>query len=320
MGSCSMRSSNSPSQPQFVNEGFSLDHDANMISTWHLDFRPPAERSPIGQLVKYSRAEHTVERCKTIQLARPPYFRQQGETLIHDENEAHVTNVVKREGVPLAVAQAWKQQEEDYLRSMAALMGYEVLDCNITLVDPITVDRDTLTWGADYWLYCTAMAPTSDAELRALRESLAPDYSHGTYISSARTFAQALCRAYVATYGAPDDEKEPMAHSLDGEPTGTTYHRWMLVIHGPVVYVRDPFSVCATAANSQDSRVKTLLPLFLKHQAYSGQREYRFVILDKRAPGASSKIMPVTSQLLAAFGQPEDSKGPMHIPDFHPAN
>ena len=80
------------------------------------------------------------------------------------------------------------------------------------------------------------------------------------YIPSARTFAQGLCRAHVAAYGTPEDEKAPMAHSLDGEPTGTSYHRWMLVIYGPVVYVRDPFAVCAAAANSQDSRVKVLLP------------------------------------------------------------
>lgn len=101
------------SPPSFLSEGLVMDHDANLISTWHLDFRPPAERSPIGQLVKYSRAEHAVERCKTIQLARPPYFRRQGETLIHDENEAQATKVLRREGVPLAVAQAWKQQARE---------------------------------------------------------------------------------------------------------------------------------------------------------------------------------------------------------------
>ena len=198
------------SPPCFLSEGFAMDHDANLISTWHLDFRPPAECSPIGQLVKYSRAEHAVEQCKTIKLARPACFRQQGETLIHDENEAQVTKVVRREGVPLAVAQTWKQQAEDYLRSMAALMGYEVLDCNITLVDPTTVDRDTHTWGADCWLYCTAMRPTSEAERKALLDSLDPDYCHEMYIPSARTFAQMLGRAYVESYGTPEDH----AHAL----------------------------------------------------------------------------------------------------------
>ena len=308
------------SPPSFLNEGFVMDHDANLISTWHIDFRPPAERSPIGQLVKYSRAEHAVEQCKTIKLARPACFRQQGETLIHDVNEAQVTKAVRCEGVPLAVAQAWKRQIDDYLRSMAALMGYKVLDCNITLVDPTTVDHDTRTWGADYWLYCTAMRPTSNAERKALLDSLDPKYRHESHIPSARTFAQMLARTYVESYGTPEDKKEPMAHSHDGEPTGTTYHRLMLVIHGPVVYVRDPFAVCAAAANSEDSRVKALLPLFVKHQDYSGQREYRFVILDKREPGAISKIIPASPGLLAAYGQPGASKGPMHVPDFHPAN
>ena len=45
------------SAPLFLNEGFSLDHDGNIVSTIHVDFRMPDERSPIGAVVKYGPGE-----------------------------------------------------------------------------------------------------------------------------------------------------------------------------------------------------------------------------------------------------------------------
>ena len=164
------------------------------------------------------------------------------------------------------------------------------------------------------------MRPTSDAERKALLDSLDPMYCHESHIPSARTFAQMLGRAYVEAYGPTDEEMTPMNHSLDDGTEGTTHHRQSIVIHGPVVYVDDPYEVCTEALRSWYSVTRMLLPLFTKGVERSRQREYRFVILDKRESGAVLKIMPVTSHLLAAYGQPGDSKGPMQVPEFHPAN
>ena len=51
--------------PLFLNEGFSLDHDGNMVSTMHVDFRMPDERSPIGAVVKYGQATTNFGRMQT---------------------------------------------------------------------------------------------------------------------------------------------------------------------------------------------------------------------------------------------------------------
>ena len=160
------------------------------------------------------------------------------------------------------------------------------------------------------------MEPTFDAQTRALLASLDPDYDHESHIRSARTFAQMLGRAYVEHYGAPYDAESPMDHKLDGVFVGNTYHCKLVVFHGPVVYVDDPYLACASAMAAQNSMVRTMMPIFVKHKDYRDQREYRFVIPDKAEHEADSKIMPAPPLLLAAVGGAGDSKGPMLIPDF----
>ena len=282
----------------FLNEGLCMDHDGNLIWTWHVDFRVPKVRTPIGPLVKYGEEEYAIEHSGTVQLARPAFFRKEGETLILDTGEGFVEREI---GVQLETYSAVNRALSDAIDEA---------------LGPSTM---TVTWGSDYWLYCTAMRPMSNAECKVLLESLDPKYRHESHIPSARTFALMLGRAYVEAYGPPDDDMKPMSHSLDNGTEGTTFHRTALVVHGPVIYVDNPYDVCTGALRSRYSITRMLLPLFTKGVKHSGQREYRFVILDKREPSATSKIMPATPELLAAYGRPGDSRGPMHVPEFHPA-
>lgn len=307
--------------PLILNEGFSLDHDCNMVATFYMDFRMLDERSPIGVVVKYGKAEHAIEHSNTIQLARPPYFRKEGETLIYDMGEGKVIKqtVAIREA-PAAVQDEWIQSLDDALEKAAESLEMTVLSKNITMTDATITDTDehTIEWGnSDFWLYCTAMEPTSDAQTRALLESLAPGYDHASHIPSARTFAQMLGRAYAEHYGAPYDAEDPMEHKVDGVFVGNTYHCKLGVYHGPVVYVDDPYAACTSALAGQNPMVRAIMPIFVKHKDFSDQREYRFVIVHKTEHEADSKIMPVPPLLLAAVGRRGDSKGPMVVPDFH---
>ena len=307
--------------PLVVNEGFILDHHGNMVATVHVDFRVPDERSPIGAVVKYGKAKYAIEHSGNIQLTRPPYFRKEGETLIYDKGEGKVIKqTVARSEAPAAVQEAGIQSMGDILEQMAESLGMTVLSKNITMKEATITDTDeyTVEWGnRDFWLYCAAMEPTSDAQGRALLESLDLGYDHESYIPSARTFAQMLGRAYVEHYGAPYDAEDPMKHTVGGVFVGNTYHCKIGVYHGPVVYVGDPFDVCTSAFAGQNSMVRTIMPIFLKHEDYSNQREYRFVIVDKTEHESDSKIMPASPLLLAAVSRPGDGKGPMAIPEFH---
>ncbi len=310
--------------PLVLNEGFILDHDGNMVVTIHVDFRIPDERSPIGAVVKYGQAKYAIDHSGTIQLTRPPYFRKEGETLIYDQGEGRIIKrTVARSDAPAAIQDAWIQSMGDILDEVAESLGMTVLSKNITMKQATITDTDeySVEWGnRDFWLYCTAMEPRSDAQSSVLSESLDPGYDHESYIPSARTFAQMLGRAYVEQYGAPYDAEDPMEHTVGGVFVGKTYHCKILVVHGPVVYVDDPFDLCTSAFAGQNSMTRMMMPTFVKHKDYSDQREYRFVIIDKTEHESDSKIMPASPLLLAAVSRTGASKGPMATPDFHIPN
>lgn len=237
--------------PLILNEGFVLDHGSNMVATIHVDFRMPNERSPIGAVLKYGQAKYAIGQSGTIQLTRPTYFRKEGETLIYDEGEGKVIKqTIARREAPTAVQDAWIQSLGNVVEKVAESLEMTVLRKNITMKDATITDTDeyTVEWGnKDFWLYCAAMEPTSDAQSRALLESLDPGYDHESYIPSTRTFAQLLGRAYVEQYGAPYDAEDPMKHTVGGVFIGNTYHSKLGVYHGPVVYVEDPYTVCTSA-------------------------------------------------------------------------
>ena len=310
--------------PLVLNEGFILDHDGNMVVTIHVDFRIPDERSPIGAVVKYGQAKYAIDHSGTIQLTRPPYFRKEGETLIYDQGEGRIIKqTVARSDAPAAIQDAWIQSMGDILDEVAESLGMTVLSKNITMKQATITDTDeySVEWGnRDFWLYCTAMEPRSDAQSSVLSESLDPGYDHESYIPSAQTFAQMLGRAYVEQYGAPYDAEDPMEHTVGGVFVGKTFHCKILVVHGPVVYVDDPFDLCTSAFAGQNSMTRMMMPIFVKHRDYSDQREYRFVIIDKSEHESDSKIMPASPLLLAAVSRTGASKGPMATPDFHIPN
>ena len=141
--------------PLVLHEGFILDHDSNMVVTIHVDFRLPDERSPIGALIKYGQGKHAIEEGGTIQLARPPYFRKKGETLIYDEGEGRVVNqtVTQREA-PAAVQDASIQSLGDTLDEAAASVGLTVFSKDITMREGTITDADEITieWGQQGFL------------------------------------------------------------------------------------------------------------------------------------------------------------------------
>ena len=296
--------------PLLFQEGFSIDDAGNQVLTWHVDFRMPDERSPIGTVIKYCQEQLAIERTHTVKLAKPPHYRKEGETLIYDNNEGLATGetAVRREVSLSAVEDANRALELSGARGIKISTALK----NRTVTD---TERDSLEWGNDMWLFCTAMEPTSGDESKALVKSLDPDYDHESYVPSPRTFAQMLGRAYLEAYGAPHKEK-PMEHTIGGVFAGKTYHRQIIVVHGPVIYVDDPYAICTSALAEKNPLIRTLLPIFTKRRDYSGQREYRFVVPDKRQHGADWKIMPATPELLTAIGRRGGSKGPMSVPDF----
>ena len=120
-----------------------MDHYSNLIWTWHVDFRGPKARTPIGPLVKYSKEEYAIEHSGTIQLTRPVYFREEGETLIFDTGEGFVErrSVVRREA-PAAVRDSWTRSLADAIDKAAESLGMAVTSKEITNTKATITDTD----------------------------------------------------------------------------------------------------------------------------------------------------------------------------------
>ena len=79
-------------------EGHIVDDAGCVIHTYQVNVPGPAVESPVDGwplhlpvLVKLCEREHLIDTCRTLLLSRPPSFRDAGETLISDPEEARVS-------------------------------------------------------------------------------------------------------------------------------------------------------------------------------------------------------------------------------------
>ena len=79
-------------------EGYIVDDGGCVIHTYQVNVPGPDSESPASGwplyrpvLVKVCRQEHLIGVCETLQLSRPTKFRDAGETLMSDPEEARVS-------------------------------------------------------------------------------------------------------------------------------------------------------------------------------------------------------------------------------------
>ena len=64
---------------EYLADGHHVDDAGNLISCTYVDFRDPAERTPIRTLQKASPKQHAIPGCETIPLSKPAVFAGGGE-------------------------------------------------------------------------------------------------------------------------------------------------------------------------------------------------------------------------------------------------
>lgn len=289
-----------------------------MVFTFHVDFRPPGDRLPINTVVKFCEGEYAIEEGRTIKLARPEHFRHEGETLINDINEARATRAfVEGSGVESPVSREARRQLDEQIDKIAESLGWPTSGSRSNQVgeNSRTIEQ-SLDWGKELLLFCTAMEPVSATIRQKLVDSLDPKYDHESYIPSPRAFAQALGAAYAEHFGPAPGSSGKMTHTIDDLHFGKTSHGAVIVAHGPVLYVDDPYEVCETAMLSVRGTAGTLLPVFVKSTDYKAQQEYRFALFDSRRSDTEFDIVPASPSLVAAIDPKGRSKGPMAVPPY----
>ena len=74
---------------EYLADGHHVDDAGNLISCTYVDFRDPAERSPITTLKKGSSRRHAIPRCGTIRISTPSCYLGRGEGFAGRGAEAH---------------------------------------------------------------------------------------------------------------------------------------------------------------------------------------------------------------------------------------
>ena len=279
-------------------EGYFVNDTGCVIYTWQVNVPGPgSEPSHEGWplylpvLVKVCEERHLIGSCETVKLSRPPEFRDAGETLMSDPEEARVSRawtIDERLNDPAEMARARLLDEE--ANRAGELVGVRGT-ITTNKVETRNTRRSAEDRGGSAWLWCSAINPTNDHEWEGLCSDLPPAHGHYWALHSPRMFARALGAMFVDQVG-PRGQGSSLKQTFASE---ATQHDSQSVFHGPVVYVDDPYGYVAESATPLE---RLLRPMFVKRLEYEHQREYRFVVWDESEPEETVLLLDASSALL----------------------
>ena len=294
------------------NEGYIVDDSGCVINTYQVNVAGPDSESPVDgwplfrpDLVKVCEQQHLIGVCGTLLLRTPEAFRDAGETLMSDPEEARVSRewtIDERVNDSAVMARARLLDEEANRGS--ELVG-STMKSTTNEVKSRRYRKKTSDYGSNGWLWCAAVKPANDDEWARLCVDLPAAHDHHWTIRSPRSFARALGAMVVDQFG-PRGQMAKLTHSSAGE---VTHHKGQTVFHGPVAYVEDPYGFVAESATAWE---RLLAPLFVKRLEYKHQREYRFVVWDEGEAEADAQILTASSALLESTR--DLTSGPVPVP------
>ena len=291
--------------PDFLFEGFRLDHDGTMLSTVYVDLREPNERAPIPMLVKGCRSKHVAQPGSRIKLTAPHVFQENGGSLILDESEGRIIEARREEEAehindPQDIALAREMAREQLQRvanEFSNILTLTVKDETITTRSRVTdTEIETINFAPKGWLFCASACPTTPEEWDAWQSSLDPDYNSKYFIYRPREFAGALAQMVAGQMG-PHGRNNPLESSWTGLPSLRSLHPTQGVMHGPVVYKDDVLEWLKDARTAAEYLFRAV---FTKHSTHRDQREYRFFVQSEKDLGQDCYLLDVSPALLSA--------------------
>ena len=245
-----------------------------------VDYR--SRKTPVDNLVVFSRPPHAPTVTEQLQLGTPAYYRNQ-ERLEAGIRDRHDGTITKDGGgwIRSVLAQRFGVRFKD-IRAEAE-MTFE------TRPEP--------------WLYCAAHY-RDEWELRKLGREFAVRYGYtaATRIEDADAFARALGRdfAQMLNPDSPLDEiveRDAPLYGLRYLQAYVAQHRGIVpveVFHGPVHYADVAGSIDTQAQMAQDG----VQSWFVKRTRFKTQSEYRFAVC-AIAPSQELHRVPVSLELRA---------------------
>lgn len=297
--------------PLMISEGQNLDHFGNLIWSTYIDFRHPTERQPIATLVKGCEEQYAIEIIEKVRISKPWKFRDFGENLIRDPDEARPQRTeVIQESIddPRVMARA---KQRDWAMNRASHLVGANWKTRTTSVRSTYSEGQSFTFGKNGWIFCTSVEPSTPDEWEQWHDTLEQGYNHVSCIYRPRAFARELA-SMVAEHLGTQGRPASLTHTFEGIPTLRTEHPLQMIFHGPVIYVDDVYSLIEAATSKQELM---LLPLFAKSKKYKGQREYRFVIWAETEPEKLCEDIPASPAMLGNIRGGKRANSPQWVPD-----
>ena len=280
----------------FTTESKVSDDAGNSVVVWRVEARAPEDRVSVTTLVKCGRKEHAMLKLRKIRISKPAHFRKYGEGLIRDPSEGEVsTSVTTGQRIDDPEELREKQKFYDEVGKCADSIG-ETLRLTAVGTKTTTESGAKIRFGRNCWIYSTAIEPTTEEQWQCLSHSLEPEYDHVEFIHRPRQFAWSLGLMVVEQLGPRG--RDQISTDSYGDEVIETRSKGQLVVHGPVIYVADPFR---TINSTQTDAERGLLPIFVKHHRFAGQREYRFAIWADEEPSECMVDLDISCAMLGSL-------------------
>ncbi len=254
-------------------EGSFATAQGSMVQTIYVDLTGELSREALC-LAKASEPQFDLRTADTTRLSRPSVFQKAGEGLIRDEQEGRARTSTREtiKGPTSATTQLDRR-----VRAINAGLRLSETKLNVRSRQGekrTNTSTSAVTFGKDWLIYCTSLWPGVGQE-DAWRREFPENYTNVVRIHRPTQFAQALGMGVCEHIGA-NGKPSPMKTTFHGFQTVEMRRATQIVLHGPVLYVGNPYR-CINEA--QDGWAKICSMIFVKSSKYVAQQEYRFAML-----------------------------------------
>ena len=274
-----------------MHEGTFVTPQGDQVLAVYVDLTGELLTRPVC-LAKASEPQFSLATTPSVRLSRPGVFRETGEVLIRDEQEGRVhTSSCKTVITPTEEAGLLRE------RTKAINVALELCRSKISMNHQTNVRRTNTTssvntFGRDWLIYSTSICPTKDEEVEWER-TFPETYTSVTHIHRPTQFAQGLglgvCE-HIGVHGKPN----PVRAKFKGFKTVEVQRKTQMVLHGPVLYVNDPYRCITEAEEGWESLCAMI---FVKSREYASQKEYRFALLSIKPEVGEVLDLPMSGVL-----------------------
>ena len=274
-------------------DGIFVTPQDNLVQTVYVDLL--GDLLPrVTCLAKISKPQFDLRTADSVRLSRPSTFQKTGEALIKDDQEGRAHTSTSN----CEIIESPKEAKALFdKRVRATNAGLRLCHTKLSAQSTVKEERthtvmSEMTFGEDWLIYCTSLWPEPEKR-DAWRDTFPNEYTSISKIYRPTQFAQALGMGVCEHIGATG-KKASLKRSFHGFKTFEEHHPLQIVVHGPVLYVNNPYQYIQEARSIW---AKICSMIFVKSRDYATQKEYRFAMLSIRPEVGEVFDLPISGML-----------------------